>query len=71
MEAAGQEREAGERLQDRHHAGVAEAQSGDPLPGLDRGLLETIEGLLRQDRGVGDALDFEEPTIDAVAADAD
>ena len=66
-EAARQMRKAGDGLKERHHARVAEAQRGGPLPGLDGGLLEPIERVLGQHALVTDAFDFEELAIDLVA----
>ena len=66
-EAAGQMGEAGEGLQERHDARVAEAQGGDPLAGFDGRALEPVERVLGQDAVVTDALDFEELAIDLVA----
>ena len=66
-EAARQMGEAGDRLEQRHHAGIAEAQRGGALAVFDRGLLEAVEGVLGQHAVVADALDLQELAIDLVA----
>src|SRR4029450_8368932 len=43
VEAAGQMGEAGDRLTDRHHPWIGEAQRGGPLSGFDRRLLQAIK----------------------------
>ena len=62
-------REAGDRLTERHHARIAEAQRRGPLARLDGRLLESIERVLRQHTLVAHAFDFEELAIDLVARD--
>ncbi len=66
-EAAREMGEAGEGLEERHDARVAEAQGGRALAGFDGGLLEPVEGVLGQDALMTDALDFEELAIDLIA----
>ena len=58
---------AADGLEERHDAGVAEAQSRDPLP-VDHGrLLQTVKGVLGEHTVVTDVLDFEELAIDLLA----
>jgi len=64
--AAGEMSEGGERLKDRHDAGVTEAEGRDALPGGDRGLLELIERRLSEDAVLTESFDFQEFPIDRV-----
>jgi hypothetical protein len=52
--------EGAEGLEERHDPGVAEAQRGDALAGLDGGTLQTVERLLRQDAVVTDPFHLEQ-----------
>ena len=65
-ESSRQMGEAGDRLEERHDARVAEAQGRDALARFDRRALESVEGVLGQDAVVTHALDFEELAIDLV-----
>ena len=56
-----------ERLEQGHHPRVAEAERGDALASLVRGLLEAVEGMLGQDAVMTEALDFEQLSIHGVA----
>src|SRR5712692_10898951 len=66
-ESARQMREAGDRLEQRHHTRIAEAEGGHALALFDGRALEPVKGVLREDAVMTDALDFEEPAIDLVA----
>ena len=55
--------EGGQRVEQRHDAGVAEVQRGGPLPMLDGRLLEPVLRVVREHALVTGALDFEDPTV--------
>src|SRR5437773_896827 len=59
--------EAGDRLEQRHHARVTEAERGGPLAAFHGRALQAVERVLRQDTVVADALDFEELAVDLLA----
>jgi hypothetical protein len=63
-EAAWQMRKGRDRLEERHHARVAESEGRSPLPGFDGGPLEPVERVLRQHALVAHAFDFQEFAVD-------
>jgi hypothetical protein len=67
VEASGQMGEARDRVTERHHSWIGEAQRGGPLPGFDRRVLESVQRALGQHALVTDAFDLQQFPIHLVA----
>jgi hypothetical protein len=65
--AAGLQGKHAERMQERHHARIAEAESRCALTVVDRGALETVERLLTESAVVTEAFDFEKLAVNGLA----
>jgi hypothetical protein len=56
-----------EGMEERHDAGIAEAEARGALPGFQTGSLEAVQGVLGEGAVVADALDLEELAVDLVS----